>query len=494
MAAILVEENKLPYAVLVGTVGCGKSSLSSKLTSKKCGISHFCGSATRQSTIYRTSYFEFSDTPGYRSRKDKLDHAVNIICALQYKPVSRIFVLSKFDCRVDQIVNNAKEIITPFLGYRSLLTVVITAWDLSDRTQETKQKIIDAFHEDFDIMSLLFTEKDTKREELIKIMRNLLIEEPQKIEITAKNISKFFDLKKNDHEIIAAIRAKTETYQTMVQTTKNQANGMQQSQEKEDFVFLSQRALLEIKEQMKEEFVEQYVVDISDPEEFACLHQLHVQLHAAYKTYRDYCRQFIKDITAGVGNHPFRKCPHCGEVWTKVEGCDGSTTCGNLPTNSDHFVKVKWKWMILNGLINFKLEPAQPDVKKLTGVVKKLPVVSPAGCGKNIAWKDMQPITVPPEMLEVPLEMDPPAVGEDVEREVMRNVENALDNAILRLDSSYYLQSSDVSIDNINNESYTAPTTAMTLRHSNRAKIDVSEADNECLETAAIKRQRLMSQ
>merc|ERR1712072_1641836 len=24
-----------------------------------------------------------------------------------------------------------------------------------------------------------------------------------------------------------------------------------------------------------------------------------------------------------------RKCPHCGEVWAKLEGCNGGTTCGN---------------------------------------------------------------------------------------------------------------------------------------------------------------------
>ena len=23
-----------------------------------------------------------------------------------------------------------------------------------------------------------------------------------------------------------------------------------------------------------------------------------------------------------------RRCPHCGEIWMKVEGCDGQTRCG----------------------------------------------------------------------------------------------------------------------------------------------------------------------
>jgi hypothetical protein len=31
----------------------------------------------------------------------------------------------------------------------------------------------------------------------------------------------------------------------------------------------------------------------------------------------------------------FKRCPHCNEVWVKVEGCDGETTCGNRPTKNN---------------------------------------------------------------------------------------------------------------------------------------------------------------
>ena len=27
-----------------------------------------------------------------------------------------------------------------------------------------------------------------------------------------------------------------------------------------------------------------------------------------------------------------RRCPHCNLIWTKIEGCNGDTTCGNLPS------------------------------------------------------------------------------------------------------------------------------------------------------------------
>jgi hypothetical protein len=44
----------------------------------------------------------------------------------------------------------------------------------------------------------------------------------------------------------------------------------------------------------------------------------------------------IRVMAAGYqtnhGINEQRKCPHCGEVWTKVEGCEGNTVCGNRPT------------------------------------------------------------------------------------------------------------------------------------------------------------------
>lgn len=427
----------VPYVVLVGTVGSGKTYLSTKLAMKEnTGVSHFGSSATRVSTIYRTKYFEFSDTPGYRSRKNKLNHAVNIICALQYKPVSRIFILSKYECRVDQIVNNAKDIIVPFLEQRCLITLIITAWDLSDRGEDTKQQILDAFHEDFNIDSIIFTEKDMKSEDLKKEMQSKL-GKPQKIDIPAKKISKFFDISKNDHKIIEEIRASTESYLEIVKATRDQANSMEQGQEKEDFVFFSQSVLLEIQVQMKEEFIDKYLQDVTDPEEFACLDQFHVQLHAAYKSYRDYCRQFIKDITAGVGTFPLRKCPFCGLVWTKVSGCDGETTCGNRPENTDRAVKSKWTWSLTPGKITFQLLSAIKDQLIISTQYKtQLVTTSAAGCGRKIAWKDMQPVTVPPEILEVPVELDPPAAREEIETKVIQKVESALNEVQLCFDSA----------------------------------------------------------
>lgn len=38
---------------------------------------------------------------------------------------------------------------------------------------------------------------------------------------------------------------------------------------------------------------------------------------------------------SNAGISELRRCPHCGEIWAKLEGCNDATTCGNLMGRPD---------------------------------------------------------------------------------------------------------------------------------------------------------------
>merc|ERR1712014_304366 len=38
---------------------------------------------------------------------------------------------------------------------------------------------------------------------------------------------------------------------------------------------------------------------------------------------------------ADHGVNELRRCPHCNLIWAKVEGCNGQTTCGSVPSRLD---------------------------------------------------------------------------------------------------------------------------------------------------------------
>ena len=92
----------------------------------------------------------------------------------------------------------------------------------------------------------------------------------------------------------------------------------------------------------------------------------------------------------------FRKCPHCGEVWQKVEGCEGSTTCGNRPTAQfDARKAMHGKMSTYNFRWISESNRLQINRKSITSKRKanvRTPIKPAHGCGKSINWSTMAPV------------------------------------------------------------------------------------------------------
>lgn len=148
--------------------------------------------------------------------------------------------------------------------------------------------------------------------------------------------------------------------------------------------------------------------------------KLQSHLSKLLKNYREYAVEEMS-YNPDDANEPrnlIRSCPYCGEIWIKVEGCDGNTTCGNRGFSTkidsadgktmrpqtpylyefledDKKTVLIYKWTI-EGWIEI-----EKGWKKAISIVKSLfkkstPVqvkqeangIRPKGCGKDITWKD----------------------------------------------------------------------------------------------------------
>lgn len=85
-----------------------------------------------------------------------------------------------------------------------------------------------------------------------------------------------------------------------------------------------------------------------------------------------------------------RRCQYCGEVWVKVSGCDGETTCGLIPEEGDPFgdeTFIQCMWTMVNGM----RRPSKKSVKKKNIANRGLRETNindiKVGCGKTIDWK-----------------------------------------------------------------------------------------------------------
>ena len=88
----------------------------------------------------------------------------------------------------------------------------------------------------------------------------------------------------------------------------------------------------------------------------------------------------------------FRQCPHCDEVWQKVEGSDCDTVCGQRPSNpsdnwSGEITIFQFTWDSASGKLSIKKVGMESRIaKRSTDNVQ----YQPAGCGKNIKWSHMK--------------------------------------------------------------------------------------------------------
>ena len=100
------------------------------------------------------------------------------------------------------------------------------------------------------------------------------------------------------------------------------------------------------------------------------------------------------------GVSELRKCPYCSTIWTKVEGCEGDTTCGKRPSAVNDFRDSAYAVL---GTFSFRwLGNGNLEITKSGGKTVKSEVSSSSGigCGNTINWKKMATVTVPSEFSE----------------------------------------------------------------------------------------------
>ena len=121
-----------PYVVLIGDVGTGKSTIVEKVTNETNLASNGDTSVTKSSTVFWSidGSLLIADTPGSNALEDKLDHNMWIAGALNYLPVSKMFILVKAETRLDSVVDNIRKYSDRFVTLDpSAIGVLITHMD-----------------------------------------------------------------------------------------------------------------------------------------------------------------------------------------------------------------------------------------------------------------------------------------------------------------------------------------------------------------------------
>lgn len=386
-----------PYVVLLGDVGTGKSTLLEKLTEQRGKSSQANESFTRSSEVFWApdGRLIVADTPGSNALKDTLDHNVQIAGALNYRPVSRIFIVVKAETRIDSVVDNVRKYADRFLELpMDVVGVLVTHMDTVDWTEKDFAPRIE---HDLGIDSVVFSSMTTNRETL---QNNILKTCTERHDLTVDdaNFFKLFKIHNHHRKILKSTSDEVKRFSDKKRAFDEERKAFS-GKDLVDLVFEFQAYMTdEIVEAQKRMSKTNNFTFEGDgaANEAGHIANMVNQLRMVLYDIRTECLGYQSEH----GVSELRKCPHCGIIWTKVEGCEGATTCGNRPSNVND-VRDPAYAELGTFLFRWRDDGRLSITKFSRKTVKSQRSSRPQfGCGKSINWKEMATVAVPSEFSE----------------------------------------------------------------------------------------------
>ena len=385
-----------PYVVLLGDVGTGKSTLLEKLTGEKGRSSDANESFTKNSEVFWVpdGSLIVSDTPGSNALKDKLEHNVWIAGALNFRPVSRIFIVVKAETRIDNVVDNARKYADGFLELpMDVVAVLVTHMDVVDwKEEELTPRIKDVLGIDTVVFSSISTDDETVLQDILKTCTD-----DYNLTVNSENLFKLFKIHNYHRKILKSTSDEVKSFSDK-KNAFDEARKAFSGKDQVDLIFEFQAYMTEeiVQAQKRMSEINKFTFEGDGAaNEAGHVANMVNQLRMVLFDIRTECLGYQSEH----GVSELRKCPYCRAIWTKVEGCDGNTTCGNRPSavhdvrNSAYSVLGTFSFRWLNG----KLGIEKGDVKALKCEKSSSKYF---GCGRTIEWKAMATVAVPSEFSE----------------------------------------------------------------------------------------------
>ena len=391
---------KTPHIVLLGDVGTGKSTIVEKLTGEKGRSSDANESFTKTSHVFLVpdGSLIVSDTPGNNALRDKLEHNISIAEALNNKPVSKIFIAVKAETRIDNVVDNVSKYAERFLELpMDVVGVLVTHMDMVDWTEEDfTARIEDELGIDTVVFSKITTERETLLQSILKTCK-----EEHNLTVNDENFFKLFKIHNNHRKILQSTSDEVKKFSEKKKAFDEARKGFS-GKDLVDLIFEFQAYMTDEIDQAKQRMSEKNKFTFDGDgaaNEAGHVANMANQLRMVLYDIRTECLGYQSEH----GVSEFRRCPYCSAIWTKVEGCEGDTICGNRPSTANNLrdpADVVLGTFTFRWLDNGNLDISKNSTGKTVKSKKSSSTPRPIGCGKSINWKQMATVMVPSEFSE----------------------------------------------------------------------------------------------
>eukprot|EP00111_Clytia_hemisphaerica_P023493 TCONS_00069224-protein len=327
-----VNDELSPYIVLVGNCGAGKSTIVEKLTGVKGRASSAKTSFTTTAEYLWTpdKSLLIADTPGLNSHESTYEHSLEVASAFIHKPLSKYFAVVEAHIRMDQVIDNIKTHVDKFIELPDeLIGVIVTKMDINKNWNESElAKVLD---EDLGIEDVVFSQLKTKGKDLQKA----ILEKcgtPQAFDLDGSSFLRLFKFGL-EHRKVVRVRSRLVNRFRGFKLSFEQRRKSFDTEDQTD-LFFEFKAFMEIQiDVIKKEMCEELGFTFLHDEAKNIKHAgtLASMVNEIRAILYDIRMEGLKHQNDASGSS-LRQCPHCKEIWSKVIGCDGETTCGNRPS------------------------------------------------------------------------------------------------------------------------------------------------------------------
>ena len=434
MAASNIDDQ--PYIILLGDVGTGKSTIVEKLTGETGRSSDSKHVGTEASECFEIfNGVIICDTPGTNALTNRFGHNIHVAHAMNSRPVRCILIVSKADTRISNTVKNVGEYVErlmPTYFPEELISVCITHMDT---VKWERKDILPHLAEQLEITSVFCSSLTTTDENLKHdLLENCVFgKKAFNLNIEANAFLKVFNISNTSKKVYRLAKAEIERFDKMSLDFETENKKFPSEADQKDLIFEFQAWLNEEYVKAQKRFSDKNQFTLYGPNmvtEAGHVANMSNQLGKLVRLVRSKAEKYLKGAKTA-----FRSCPHCGEVWTKVEGCAGSTTCGRRPkkNKSDN---VNVSDVMANFVIQWDTKLERLRITKRGTKVRQrenragrqsADQEQPAGCGKTIAWKEMKPCKFPEALMDCENLLETQALPDEGQANFQNKYEQAME-------------------------------------------------------------------
>ena len=399
-------KNSSNNIILLGSVGCGKTTLINKL-SKNDGFS-----CTRDVQYCSTSDGSIIiDFPGLNAAEDIVKHLKIQSSTLSVIPAKMICLVTKLTTRYDDIVKDLHQMVKIFESNRDNLAIIVTfCEDLTLQQEAEIQKIIEKKMK-INSQNIIFSSNKMSSEMLLDKINNIKSKMTNIEKIEFKDID-LLNIVGNDGDInVIEERDKfLDEFKNSLEKFKEKFNKAEDNSLKFALYF----AFVDYKEELLERFSEIVQKKVEDTDTAIVeIVSFKNEIFSDFNGFTKLVQSTLKAETANFDNkeenNRYKKCPHCGTIWFKVKGCN-SMNCGRRTKLRDIFSGRFKNYVVKFIQGSFKIDTLSnvsdtnvgedTEFEGLTEEEKRMnmnrngkSLIQPQGCGRNLDWTQMEDVT-----------------------------------------------------------------------------------------------------